>query len=155
MCSTNRVEHPRRDVRARRVLLQLHLHPQRRPKGKSKILPPLFPTSQNRAGDGKERRDAAAVAEYLGGGELGQATQEALQLLQLHLHPRRSPSPLFRRERSTRRTPWSGSGGALAAGEARRRLETLAPLTPPSLLGPVRVGPPARLSWAGPSPHQY
>ena len=63
--------------------------------------------------------------------------------------PRRSPSPLFRCERGTRRTPWSGSGGALAAGEARRRLETLAPLTPPSLLGPVRVGPPARLSWAG------
>jgi hypothetical protein len=58
----------------------------------------------------EERRDAASV-DYLGFRELGQTTQQALQLLQLHLRgvfP--SPSPL----RSARRTPWECRSVALA-----------------------------------------
>jgi hypothetical protein len=121
----------------------------------SSAFPPPFcrdGAKRNRAEDEKGERKATqevaavavAMAQYLGGGELGQATQEALQLLQLHLLPLPSPSllPLSRCRRSTRRTPWNGGGAAVAAaGEARRR-DTGAPDPEggQSFLGPEVIG---------------
>jgi len=79
-----------------------------------------------------------AVAQYLRVGELGQATQEALQLLQLHLLPLALPSPsplpLSRCRRSARRAPWNGEVELLLLTARRGEAdgETLALQSPDS-----------------------